>query len=57
MKRAAVESVPREAGTQTIGTYIDRQQDIVVEWVGLQPIYEVCDREKGYEGERRHHEP
>ena len=40
----------KEAGTQTLETYIDMQQTTVVEWVALGPIYEVFNRQKGYKG-------
>ena len=56
-KRAAVEIFIREAGTQTLGTYIDRLQATVAEWVALRSIYEVCEWETDYEGRGRHREP
>ena len=34
---------------QTLGTYIDKWQVTVVEWVALMPILEFCNRETGYE--------
>ena len=37
----AAESVLKEAGTQTLGTYIDKRQATVVEWVALRPILEI----------------
>ena len=37
--------------TQPLQTYLDRRQATVLEWVALQPIFEVCTRETGYEGE------
>ena len=39
----------QEAGTQTLQTYIDRNQVTVTYWVALQPILEVCPKEMGYE--------
>ena len=36
--------------TPSPGTYIDRRQETVSEWVALRPILEVCDRETCYEG-------
>ena len=54
--RAEVGIVIKEAGTHTLGTYIDRRQTTVTEWVTLKPIYEVCYREIGYGGGGRHRE-
>ena len=54
--RTAV-SVIKEAGTHTPGTYIDKRQATVVEWVALRPILEVCDRKAGYEEGGRCREP
>ena len=31
-------------------TYIGRRQATVAQWVALRPLFEVCAREKGYEG-------
>ena len=47
---AAAARVLKEAGTQRLGTYIEKQQTIVAEWVVLRPILEICDMETGYEG-------
>ena len=44
----AAETVLEKAGTKPIGTYIDRRQATVVEWVALIPILKVCDRETCY---------
>ena len=30
--------------------YIERRQEIVAQWLVLCPLFEVCEREKGYEG-------
>ena len=49
-KSEAVVKVLKEAGTQTIGMYIDKRQATVSEWVALIPILEILDRETGYEG-------
>ena len=38
------------AGTKLVITYIGRRQATVSQWVALQPIFEVCTGEKGYEG-------
>ena len=40
----SAEKVLEKAGTQSLGTYIERRQVIVAEWVALRPILEVCDR-------------
>ena len=45
----AAEKVLEKAGTQSLGTYIDRRQATLAEWVTLRPILEVCDRETVYE--------
>ena len=45
--RVAVENVLEKAGTQSLGTYIDRRQATVAEWVALSPILEVCDIDTG----------
>ena len=49
-RQVASEKVPEKSRTQYLGTYIDRRQATVVEWVALRPILDVCDRETGYEG-------
>ena len=51
------DKVLEKAGTQSLGTYIDRRQETVAEWVALLPILEVCGRETGYEGGRRRQDP
>ena len=52
--QVAAETVLEKLVTHTLGTYIDRSQATVVEWVVLRPILEVFARETGYEeGERR----
>ena len=47
--------VLNEAVIQTLGTYIDKRQATVAEWVALRSILEICDREKVYKvgGRRR----
>ena len=47
---AAAESVLKEAGTQTLGTYIDKSQERAVECPLLSPIFEVFNRETVYKG-------
>ena len=44
------EGVREAAVTQSKKTYIGRQQTTVAQWVALRPLFEVCEREKGYEG-------
>ena len=46
----AADTVIEKAGTQILGTYIDRRQATVAEWVASLPILEVCERETGYKG-------
>ena len=43
----------KETGMNTLGDYINRWQTTVVEWVALRPIYEVFEKEMGYNGEGR----
>ena len=47
-RRAAEGGVLKEAVTRKLGTYIDKQQTTVAEWVTLRPIYDVCDKWMGY---------
>ena len=47
----------QEAGTQLLQTYIGRMQEAVEEWIALRTILEVCAKETGYEGRRRHQDP
>ena len=35
------------AGTKPLRDYINKRQATVAEWVALQPIFEVCAKEKG----------
>ena len=56
-RQVAAEMVLEKAGTQSLGTYIERRQATMAEWVALRPILEVCDRETGYEGGGRLREP
>ena len=46
----AVAKVLKEAGTKTLGAYIDKRQATVAEWVALRPILEIFYRETGYKG-------
>ena len=43
----AEEKVLNEAGTQSMGAYIDKRQETVAEWVALLPILEVYNTETG----------
>ena len=43
----------KEAGTQSLGAYIDKRQATVAEWVALRPILKICDKETCYKGGRR----
>ena len=49
-RQVEAEKALEKAGTQSLGTYIDRRQATVAEWVALRTILEVCDIETGYEG-------
>ena len=46
----AASKVLKEAFTQTPGSYIDKRQAMVAEWVMLRKILDICDRETGYKG-------
>ena len=46
-------AVLQGVGTHTLRKYVDRRQATVVEWVANRPIFGVCARETGYEGEGR----
>ena len=46
-RNAALVSVLKETGTQTLGTYIGKRQATVAEWMELRPILEVYNREPG----------
>ena len=49
-KNEGPERVLQAAGTKPLWEYINKKQAMVVEWVALRPIFEVCAKEKGYEG-------
>ena len=49
--------VIKESVTQIFGTYNNKLQVTVAEWVVLKKIIEVYNRETVYEGEGRHREP
>ena len=44
------EGIQEAAGNQSARIYIERRQATVVQWVALHPLFEVCAREKGYDG-------
>ena len=48
--KVAAYKVLEKAVTQSLGTYIDRRQVTLAEWVALRPKLEVYDRERSYEG-------
>ena len=56
-RKAAADSLLKEAGTHKLGAYIDKKQTIVTEWVSLIPIYDVCERGMGYSGGGRRRDP
>ena len=37
-------------GMKLEATYIGRHQEMVQQWLALQPLMEVCDQETGYKG-------
>ena len=45
-RQVAADKVLEMSGTQSLGTYIDRSQAKVAEWVALRPILEVCERKQ-----------
>ena len=47
-RQVEAETVIENTVTQPLGTYIDRSQATLAEWVALRPILEVCDRETCY---------
>ena len=53
----AAARVLNKAVTHTLGDYIDKRQETVVEWVALRTILDICNRETGYEGGVRRREP
>ena len=56
-RKVEAEKLLKKAGTQSLGTYIERRQEKVAGWVASRPILEVCDREKDYEGGGSRREP
>ena len=56
-RQVSADTAPEKAGTQPLGTYIDRRQATVAEWVVLHPILEFCERETGYKVGERLREP
>ena len=48
--KEGLERLIQTAGTKPLWEYINKKQAMVVEWVALRPIFEVCAKEKGYEG-------
>ena len=51
-----VEVVREAEGTHPEMAHIGRRQGTVAQWVMLRPIFEVCERETGYEGGGRRRE-
>ena len=56
-RKVSEETVLEKSGTQPLGTYIDRRQATVAEWLALRPILEVCEKEKAYKRRRRRQDP
>ena len=55
-RSAAEARVLKESCTHTLGTYIDKIQATVAEWVELIPILKVCNMDTVYEGGGRYWE-
>ena len=53
----AVYKVLKEAVTQSLGSYIYKQQTTVAEWVALRPMLEVSYKDTGYKGGGRRRDP
>ena len=53
----AAEKVLEKSGTLSLGTYIERRQEILAEGVASRPILEVCDIETYCEGGGRRRDP
>ena len=53
----AAATVIKEAGTQYLGSYINKRQATVTEWVVSRQTLKVCNKEKGCEGGGRRQEP
>ena len=49
-RKEGADRVLQAEGTKPLREYIKRRQATVAEWVDLQTIFEVCAKEKGYEG-------
>ena len=49
-QQVPAERVHQGSGIQTLKTYVDRQQEIVAEWVSNRPIFDAWVRDTGYEG-------
>ena len=40
-------------GKKTLRKYVARRQETLAEWVSTRPIFDVCERDIGFEGGRR----
>ena len=49
-RKVSANKVLQEVGKQPLQICLDRRHAIVTEWVALQPIFDVCVRDMGYEG-------
>ena len=49
-QKEGADSVLQAAGTKPLMEYTKKRQAVVVEWVALRPIFEVCVKETGYMG-------
>ena len=48
-RQVTTEAFLQEVGTQTLRTYVERQQAKVAKWVSTRPVFGVCARDTGYE--------
>ena len=49
-RKEGADSVLQAAGTKPLMEYTKKRQAVVIEWVALRPIFEVCVKETGYIG-------
>ena len=49
-QKEGTKRVLQATGTKSLWEYIDMRQTMVAEWVSLRPIFEVSEKETGFEG-------
>ena len=52
-RKEGTDRVLQAEGTKPLRKIFNKRQAVVAEWVPLQPIFEVCAKEMGYEGGER----